>query len=251
VVIDFSPYAKIEALGDGEAKQKLRKFEDDLQVAMKEEGQAKANLEGTRRLFDKGFVTKIDLEKDEIANENNRLKVQTAVTARDLFLKYEFPKTAEETLSKYAEAVRELVRARKAAISKLAQAEAKLKSAQGQYNIQARQRKEFYEQLDKCTISAKRPGLVVYGGGGDEDYYGGEERIREGATVRERQSIITIPDMTKMSVRVKIHESYIKKVKKSAGGRGQQGGRAARFPEPLDEPGHESLSHDHHHQWHQ
>ena len=215
VVIDFSPYAKIEALGDGEAKQKLRKFEDDLQVAMKEEGQAKANLEGTRRLFDKGFVTKIDLEKDEIANENNRLKVQTAVTARDLFLKYEFPKTAEETLSKYAEAVRELVRARKAAISKLAQAEAKLKSAQGQYNIQARQRKEFYEQLDKCTISAKRPGLVVYGGGGDEDYYGGEERIREGATVRERQSIITIPDMTKMSVRVKIHESYIKKVKKS------------------------------------
>jgi RND family efflux transporter MFP subunit len=45
-------------------------------------------------------------------------------------------------------------------------------------------------------------------------FYGGEERIREGATVRERQSIITIPDMTKMSVRVKIHESYIKKVKK-------------------------------------
>jgi HlyD family secretion protein len=214
VVIDFSPYAKIEALGDGEAKQKLRKFEDDLQVAMKEEGQAKANLDGTRRLFDKGFVTKIDLEKDEIAGENNRLKVQTAVTARDLFLKYEFPKTAEEALSKYAEAVRELVRARKAAISKLAQAEAKLKSAQGQYNIQARQRKEFYEQLDKCQITAQRPGLVVYGGGGDEDYYGGGERIREGASVRERQSIITIPDMTTMSLRVKIHESYIKKIKK-------------------------------------
>lgn len=214
VVVDFSPYAKIEALGDGEAKQKLRKFEDDLQVAMKEEGQAKANLDGTRRLFEKGFVTKIDLEKDEIANENNRLKVQTAVTARDLFLKYEFFKTAEEALSKYAEAVRELARARKAAISKLAQAEAKLKSAQGQYNIQARQRKELYEQQDKCTITAQRPGLVVYGGGGDEDFYGGGEQVREGSTVRERQAIITIPDMTKMSVRVKIHESYIKKIKK-------------------------------------
>jgi HlyD family secretion protein len=214
VVVDFSPYAKIEALGDGEAKQKLRKFEDDLQVAMKEEGQAKANLDGTRRLFEKGFVTKIDLEKDEIANENNRLKVQTAVTARDLFLKYEFFKTAEEALSKYAEAVRELARARKAAISKLAQAEAKLKSAQGQYNIQSRQRKEFYEQQDKCTITAQRPGLVVYGGGGGEDFYGGGEQVREGSTVRERQAIITIPDMTKMSVRVKIHESYIKKIKK-------------------------------------
>lgn len=215
VPVDFSNYANIDALGDGEAKQKLRKFEDDLQVAQKEEGQAKVTLEGTKRLFEKGFVTKIDMEKDEIAYENNRLKVQTAETARDLFLKYEFPRTAEEDLSKHAEAVRELTRARKAAVSRLAQAEAKLKSAQGQFNIQSRQKKEFYEQLDKCTIKAQRPGLVVYGGSREDVfYYGGEERIREGATVRERQSIITIPDMTKMSVRVKIHESYIKKVKK-------------------------------------
>lgn len=214
-LVDFSQYAHVEVLGDGEAKQKLRKFEDDLQVAKKEEGQSRANLDGTRRLFDKGFVMKVDLERDELAAENSRLKVQTAETARDLYLKYEFGKTAEEALSKYSEAVRELVRARKAAVSKLAQARAKLKSAQGQYNIQARQRKELYEQQDKCIITAKKPGLVVYGGARDDMfYYGGEERIREGATVRERQSIITIPDMSKMSVRVKIHESYIKKVKK-------------------------------------
>jgi len=56
---------------------------------------------------------------------------------------------------------------------------------------------------------------VVYGSGRDDGiYYGGEERIREGAAVRERQAIITIPDMTHMAVNVKIHESYIKKVKK-------------------------------------
>jgi len=119
VHFDFSVYARIEALGDGEAKQKLRKFEDDFQVAQKEQGQATSTLEGTRRLFEKGFVTRIDLERDDIANENNRLKVQTAQTARDLFLKYEFIRTAEETLSKHAEAVRALTRARKAAISKM------------------------------------------------------------------------------------------------------------------------------------
>lgn len=215
VFIDFTEFATIDALGDGEAKQKLRKFEDDLQVAKKEQGQSKGTLEGTKRLFDRGFVTRIDLEKDEIASDNTRLKVQTAETARELFLRYEFRKTAEEALSKYAEAARELTRARKAAVSKLAQAQAKLKSAQGQFNIQTRQRKELYEQLDKCQIKAAKPGLVVYGRGGDDMFfYGGEERIREGASVRERQSLITIPDMTKMSVRVKIHESYIRKIKK-------------------------------------
>jgi HlyD family secretion protein len=215
MMIDFTKYANIEILGDGEAKQKLRKFEEDLQMAQKEFGQARATLEGTQRLYEKGFVTKIDRERDDIAFENNRLKVETAQTARDLYLKYEFVKLAEESLSKFSEAVRELDRARKAAISKLAQAEARLKSAQGQYNIQSRQRKENQEQLKKCSIHAEKPGLVVYGSAGQEMfYYGDQERIREGATVRERQSIITIPDMTKMSVKVKIHESYIKRIQK-------------------------------------
>ena len=213
VLVDFSKYARLDVLGDGEAKQKVRKFDDDLQVAQKEMGQANSTLEGTKRLFEKGFVTRLDLQRDEITAENSRLKVQTAESARDLFLKYDFLKSAEESLSKYAESVRELDKARRVAISKAAQAKARLKSAQGQHEVQLRQRTELKEQSSKCILQASKTGLVVYGGGRD-DYFGGEERIREGATVRERQAIITIPDMSRMAVNVKIHESYIKKVVK-------------------------------------
>jgi RND family efflux transporter MFP subunit len=212
-LIDFSKYANIDVLGDGEAKQKLRKFEDDLQSAQKELGQAKATLEGTKRLFDKQFVAKTELTRDQLSQDSAELKVQTAETDRALFLKYDFSKTAEQSLSAYTEAVRELDKARRVAISKLAQARAKLKSAQGQYEVQTRQRKDLNDQLGKCTIRAQKTGLVVYGGSGD-NYYGNQDPIREGATVRERQSIITIPDMTRMSVNVKIHESYIKKIRK-------------------------------------
>jgi multidrug efflux pump subunit AcrA (membrane-fusion protein) len=71
------------------------------------------------------------------------------------------------------------------------------------------------DQSEKFVIHAQKTGLVVYGSGREQMYYGGDqEQIREGATVRERQSIITIPDMTKMGVNVRIHESYIKKIKK-------------------------------------
>ena len=212
--IDFSKYADLEVLGDGEAKQKIRKFHDDWQVALKEMGQAQATLEGTRRLYSKQFVTRTDLQRDEIAFENARLKVQTAETGRNLFQRYEFLKTSEETLSKYSEAVRELERARKAAVAKLAQADAKLKSATAQYEVQKRALKDLQDQIAKCQIRPTKPGLAVYGRAGDDMiYYGGEERIREGATVRERQTILTIPDMSSMSVRVRIHETYIKKVK--------------------------------------
>jgi HlyD family secretion protein len=132
-----------------------------------------------------------------------------------LFIKYEFPKTCQEALSKYVEAVRELDRTRKGAVSKLAQAEAKLKSAEGRYKLELRQRNDLQKQLEKCTIKAQKTGLVVYGGGNmNVYYYGGDEQIREGALVREQQPIITIPDMTKMAVKVRIHETYIKKIKK-------------------------------------
>ncbi len=213
--IDYSKYATLELLGDGSAKQQLRKLLDDLQVAEQQQNLGKAKLQGTKRLFEKGFMTKTELETEEMTFENNELKIQTAVTARDLFLKYEFPKQAEELVSKYEEALRGLERARKEAVSKLAQALARLRGAEGRYNIELEQRKELNEQLEKCVIVAKKTGLVVYGGGNSDGYfYGGQEQIREGATVRERQPIITIPDMKQMSVKVKIHESYIKKVAK-------------------------------------
>ena len=215
VVIDFLPYADLEKLGDGEAKQRLRKLLDDLQVAEKELNQATNTLSGTQRLLEKGFVTRNDWERDEIAWNSARLKVQTAETAKELYLKYEFVKAAEESLSKYSEAVRELDRAKKAAVSKIAQSEARLRSAEAQYNVQLRRRNDLAEQKAKCVIPATKPGLVVYGGGRDDGiYYGDQERIREGATVRERQAIITIPNLNRMEVSVKIHESYIKKVKK-------------------------------------
>lgn len=57
---------------------------------------------------------------------------------------------------------------------------------------------------------AERAGLVVYGGSGPR--YWDEEPIKEGTTVREKQAIITIPDMSKMAVKVNIHESDIKRI---------------------------------------
>jgi len=213
-VIDFSKYADIAQLGDGEAKQKLRELQDAVQIAQKELQQGQSTLDGTKRLFDKDFVTKIELEKDQLAYDNCVLKVKKAETALNLFSKYEFRKSAEEALSKYTESLRELDRTRKGAVSKMAQADAKLKSAQARHSVEERQLKELTDQLDKCVIKAQRPGLVVYGSGGDVRYWRDEEQIREGATVREGQTILTIPDMRKMCIKVKIHETYIKRIAK-------------------------------------
>ncbi|MBI2947121.1 MAG: HlyD family efflux transporter periplasmic adaptor subunit, partial [Verrucomicrobia bacterium] len=219
VVIDFSKYAKAELLGDGSAQQSLRKLEDDLLVAQSELKMAETKFAGSERLRLKDFLTKTEYENDKLTVEKATLKGKTAKTALDLFIKYEFTKSAEEFLSKYDEALRALERAWKEAVSKLAQSHARLRSAEGRYRIEEARQKELYEQLSRCVIRAQKSGLVVYGGGGDRRFYYGEEQIREGATVRERQPIITIPDMTQMAVRVKIHEAQIKKIQKGMAAR--------------------------------
>jgi multidrug efflux pump subunit AcrA (membrane-fusion protein) len=215
VLIDFSLYAtNVDLLGDGAAKQQLRKLDDDLFLAQQDLGQSIIKLEGSRRLLTNGFITKTEFDGDDLAVSRNKVRVDAAKTALELYKKYEFTKASEEFVSKYDESLRALERARKEAVSKLAQARARLKSAEGRYRIALEQRQELSEQVSNCTIRAKRPGLVVYGGSDERRFYGGEEQIREGATVRERQSIITIPDMTQMAVKVRIHESHVKKVKK-------------------------------------
>lgn len=212
--IDFTKYAKSDMLGDGAAKQQLRKLEDDKLLAEQTLSLSKVHLAGTERLFTNKFVGKDTLDSEKLTVQRNDVQVASTKTSLDLFIKYELTRQAEDFLSKYDESLRSLERARKEAVSKLAQARARLKAAEGRYRIECDQRQELSEQFSNCVIRAKRPGLVVYGGSDERRFFGGEDQIREGATVRERQPIITIPDMTRMAIKVKIHESHIKKVRK-------------------------------------
>lgn len=211
--VDFSKLVDAATLGDGEAGQKLRKLEDDYVLSKKEVGLSQTQFEGTKRLAEKEFVTKMELENEQLKVEQNEIALESAETSKALFIKYEFPKEAEKLLSGYREALRKLERARKLAVSKLAQAEAQLRSSEKRYALQKQKRDKIAEQISKCKIKAEKTGLVVYGGG-ERRYWRGDDEIKEGATVYERQEILTIPDLTRMCVKVKIHESAIKQIAK-------------------------------------
>lgn len=209
--IDFTQYAHPDRLGDGEARQRLRRLEDELALAVEEVGLAETKLDGAKRLFDREFVTRTQLDNDQMAFNRTVIAQQSAETSRDLFIKYEFPKEAQKRLADYEESLRKLERVRKLAHSRIAQSEAKKNSAEARHSLQERRRQELAEQIEKCIIRAPRPGLVVYGSGERNVYRG--ENIEEGATVRERQVLLTIPDTSEMAVRVQVHESFIQKVR--------------------------------------
>lgn len=214
--VDFSKYADADVLEDGEAKQQLRELQDNHIVSQEEFSLARTQYEGTLRLLEKKFVTQMDLDADKMRVAKSEIKVKSAETELELFIKYSFPKQAEKLFSDYEESLMKLGRTRKEAFAKLSQAKAKLRSAERRFNIEEDRLEDLRTQISKCVIRAERPGLVVYGtSGGNNMYRGGsQEPIQEGTTVRERQKIITIPDMTKMAVNVQVHESSVEKVSK-------------------------------------
>ena len=63
-------------------------------------------------------------------------------------------------------------------------------------------------QLDYCKIYAPHDGMVVYARERD-----GKTYVDEGQTVRERQSLVTLPDLSRMQVNTQVHEGVLDQVR--------------------------------------
>ncbi len=214
--LNFSDFADETQLEDGEAKQFLRTLMENVRVAEENYLQALARLEGQRRLAERDFITPNDLEVEESRLLQAESKLDQTRTEMALYTQYTFPKDAEQQLANYENAIMSFQRTKAEGDSELAQAQARYKSAERRLNLEAEKLADINEQLALTVIRAERPGLVVYGSAeqSGQPFRGGgnQEPIAEGATVRERQPILTIPDMTEMAVRVNIHESSVQRV---------------------------------------
>lgn len=211
--VDFSIFANDEnehLLGNGEASQALRKFKDDVLIAEAEYALKKKAYEGAQRLAAEGYLTPNELQEKQITFEKSDNAVQTARADLELFKNYDLQKNAEQFLLNYEQALLELARLKSDAMAELADAFSDVEWGKRRYGHELDQLKDLREQLSNCVIRAERPGLVVYGDGTGRDRW--NRKINEGASVWERQAIITIPDMRKMALTVKIHESQVKRI---------------------------------------
>lgn len=211
--IDFTPFLEDQASGDGEAQQKLRQLEDELLLRKSELAVAKQKVEASQRLSARDFISKTQLENDQVNFEKVSLSVKTAITQLDLYKKYEFSKQCAQLLSAYRESLTKLQRTVRANRSKMAQAETRFQTAKRRYEMELAKKEDLDRQLKACMIRATQPGLVAYGDLNASASTRYNESIEEGTNVRFRQTVLTIPNMSQMGVHVNIHESQVKKVR--------------------------------------
>lgn len=200
------------SLGGSASHQKLKELKDNISLAEEEFLQAQDTLMWTRKLYEKEYVSQTDLERDKLKVQTLEFKKERAEIALELFKRYDFPKEVEKLLSDYTEAGRELERTYARCRSKLAQAQAKLESAEATYSLQKELLEKWRKQLEACTIKAPAPGQVVYSSSMMDRWERRRYPIEVGAEIRERQKIISIPDTSRMKIEIKIHEMWVDKV---------------------------------------
>jgi HlyD family secretion protein len=210
---EFSGLGATPLLG-GTAEQELQSLDADVQLAQEELSRAEETLDYTQQLFDKEYVSRNELKADQLAVTRRRIQLEAAQEELRLFKRYTLPKEAEQRYSDYVEKQRNFERVKARARSKLAQASANLKSREASYELEKERLEKVRGMLEKCTIEAPQPGRVVYASTANP-WRRRNDPIREGETVRENQSIITIPDLSTLAARVSLHETDIQKVKEA------------------------------------
>lgn len=203
--LEYDKYMK------GDYPQEKLKLESNRTIAEEELKRAEDRVTWSRRLFEKSFITKTELEADELNATKAKLNIDLAKQAIDVLDKYDRNKQEKKLKAEFDEAVAELerVKARTEANAKKTETDAKTKQrtaelAQTRFN-------EMKDQLKKSVILAPTSGFVVY----QRQDRGrmGTEPMAEGKQVNEREPILQIPDTRFMLVDVDVHESLVKKVK--------------------------------------
>jgi HlyD family secretion protein len=199
---------------EGDYPQEVRQAEADITIATEELQRANEQLDWSRKLAEKKFITRTELQADELAAKRRELDLKLARDKLTLLTDYTNGRRLAELKSNVDQAKAALERVTRKGTADIVQAEADLKAKESEFNRQKAQLEKLGRQIEKCRIVAPVAGMAVYSTTGKPQFRGSAEPLAEGQQIRERQELIYLPVTTSMMAQVKIHESSLRKIKK-------------------------------------
>lgn len=183
---------------EGTFKKELQDAETQITIAEENLRSSKDSLEYSESMFQRGYISSLELESQQFAVQRGQLELDSANTAKEVLEKFTKVKTLTELNST------------------VETAKAALESEQAAFELEEGRLKRLEKQLKSCIIHAPQDGMVVYA----NEYRGRHVAqqtvtIEEGATVRERQTILRLPDLSQMQVKVDVHESTVEDLRRN------------------------------------
>jgi HlyD family secretion protein len=202
--MDLEKYLK------GDLEQLLKQAQDKILLAQQKRTQAENTLNWSRTLTEKGFLTKTELDRDDLDFQSADVQAKQAELELRLFQDYEDPRKQSELKALLIEAQRGLERTKLQAEARIADFKAALSTSEARLTLESDKLGKYRSQLEKTKLSAPTDGMVVYAR--SEGGRSGSEAMQEGTQVREGQEILTIPRTGGMIAQASIHESVLKQV---------------------------------------
>jgi HlyD family secretion protein len=159
----------------------------------------------------KGYETKQKVDQDRLALLNTANALLVASNTLTMLEKYDVVKQFESFNANVLQNEQELERVINQNKRKMAQFEADLTAQENTLVLSEQKLNRDKRNLDSTKIYAPQDGLVVYQV--SENRFSSESLIEGGATVRNRQELIKLPDLSRMKVIVKVHESHVNMVR--------------------------------------
>lgn len=194
---------------EGQWPQLKKKAETTISLANEELRRAQDRLSGTRKLEAKGYVNPTELVTDTLAVKRREIELATAIEDNRLLLEFDYPRMIRQLDVALENATTRYERTKRQNDLQVEKAELQLKSSKETLDLRKVKLEELRESKHYTMIRAPKAGLVVYEK--SEDFR--NEPIGEGILVRERQPLISLPDVSQMKVRINVYENQVSLVK--------------------------------------
>ena len=201
----------LEKYVEGDFKAETTKQKGEIRLKEKDLKEAKNKLDQYRALFKKGLKAQELVTVQESAVAQTELLYESAKLELEVKQKYDYKKKTTEFCSKADQAQKKIEQAVATLKAQMSKATSESESAKGTADIEQQQLKEFIKQKDKTVIRAGQDGVVAYANDSLVRLEPPDPRRRDGLLASAQSS--RLPDMTKMQVKLNIHESLIKKIK--------------------------------------
>ena len=165
------------------------------------------DYDDTLGLLNKGFVTQAELKKRELDVIGATNDLEKAKRDLDVLVNYTNPHDLAEKKNALTQAEQKLQRVKRQNAANLAQKQNDVDNEVQTVQIRQNRLDHFNEQKAFTKMLAPSDGLVVYEQGRRDD-----QRIGEGVQVRERQTILRLPDTTKMKAVLNVDETQVSKL---------------------------------------
>ncbi|RKY19080.1 MAG: hypothetical protein DRQ55_11610 [Planctomycetota bacterium] len=200
---------ELERYQEGDAPKARRALLVAISEAETNQNRAKRKHTDSQTLLEQEFITSLEAEDDEIAWRRSEVQLESARKDLTLFEKYTLPMTVKEREVAVSDGEREVETATKRATNSIRQREVAVQQHQSRLDKLDKQKQELTEDIAKMELRAPSPGIVIYG---DPQQMWRSSEIRVGEEIWGSTTIITIPDLRVMQVKLRVHEADISKV---------------------------------------